>query len=505
MKSIFTPDEMRSIDRAATEQFGIAPALLMENAARSACEILSEIFKKHNLLKPSVLILCGSGNNGGDGFAIARMLHEEFSVRILWIGSTEKMSPETLANYKSVELLKIPCDHISEETFKNTSFKSDVILDCLIGTGGSENLRGFVADILKGLQNVEALKFAIDVPTGVNAETGATHESAFKSEYTITMCAAKIGMFLQNAPEYCGEIHIADIGAPNILLKDSSVKIIEQSDIRQILLIRNRNTSKFDYGRVAVIAGSRDMPGAVALTANAAISAGAGLVELFTPNIHALVMPEIMPHLVKSTDDGTIHPDEFEKLFKSIEKADVLAIGPGLGANEETISALQNFLKRVLQEFPEKKIVIDADGLKAVNSLHLNQNVILTPHIGEFARLLKIERDEVFKNSFELVKKTAMEMNCTILLKGATTIISNGRESYFKMTGNPGMATAGSGDVLTGIIAALCGQKVEPLEAAALGAFLHGASGDYYAKNYSQETLTATKIIENLENVLKDV
>jgi ADP-dependent NAD(P)H-hydrate dehydratase / NAD(P)H-hydrate epimerase len=502
MKYILTPEQMRKADHTAIDEYGIPGMILMENAARSASDYIKAVFEAKELVNPSVIILCGSGNNGGDGFALARHLHESCKVKVFWIGSTEKMSPETLINFNALSKLDIFVEDIDlEEHLSDIDLIADCFIDALIGVGGLENLHGLALSILKKIKDIDCLKVAIDVPTGLNSETGDAHEDCFRADMTVTMFAEKTGLLLNDGPDYSGVVEIADLGAPaSIIEKLSNIFVLENEDIINIIPSRKRKSSKFDYGRVLIIAGSRNYPGAAALAANAAITAGAGLVFLFTSQIHPSLMPEIIPRILPVTEKGNISYKAFEQILDEAQKADSIVIGPGLGDEPETFELVKNLINNISKDIP---LIIDADGLKAIDkNTILHKNILLTPHTGEFSHLTAIPREQVEKNSLELACKIADKLNCNILLKNVPSIITDGNRTYLNTNGNPGMATGGSGDVLSGIIASFAAQGVPLLEAAAAGAFVHAQTGDRYVEDYSPLSLTASKLIDYLKEVL---
>jgi len=515
MHYLLTTAESYEADRRASKDFDIPPMVLMENAARSAAEIILARLAKVYPAKPldtlRVIILCGSGNNGGDGYAIARHLHEKLCVAVAWMEPTKSMSKETFANFEIVNALKIPqVILMNSEDFQHLDFRQfDCVVDCLIGIGGGAELRGMVVPLLQKLHEYNhsgkwkspLYSIAIDCPTGLDTTTGEAHEMCFEADLTITMYAEKIGLRRNAGPAVCGEITVATIGAPmNILPKVATNARLEANDIRRLLPARKRETSKFDYGRVVLIAGSVSMPGAAALCANAAITAGAGLVELYATAFHPMLLPEIIQKPQPKTENGTLAPEAFDALLAACRKAQSVVIGPGIGDNVDTITMLTRLLAEIPTQIP---VLIDADGLRIISPKSiLRSNILLTPHAGEFHHLTGIDREEISKKSVECAVEYAQKTGCTLLLKGVPTIITDGKFSYWNCGGNPGLATAGSGDVLSGIIAGLLAQSVAPLEAGALGAYLHAAAGDWYAEKYSCETLTASKIIECFAEVI---
>lgn len=499
MKYILTPNEMRKADSTAIDEKGIPSIILMENAARSAAEYLIDIFEESEIFYPRVTFFCGSGNNGGDGFAMARHMIEYCLVSVYWIGSTDKMSEETKANFDSIKNLGINLIHIeNEEDLETIDFETDCVVDSMIGVGGSENIRGMAYEILKLLSEYQGLKVAVDAPTGLNTETGVAGDHCFMADITITMFAIKSGMLLNDGSKVCGEIFVAYLGAPeSIVMQLSKIKSIEEHDLPYILPIRDEVSSKFDYGRVMVIAGSKRFPGAAAMTANAAIKSGAGLVQLYSTALHPAILPEVIPYEVKSTESGSISSNEKEFLLKEIEKANVVAIGPGLSDDKDTIALVNDLVAEIPDD---KSIILDADATRIISKeKKMRKNIIITPHTGEFSRFSGIDRSEIENNSAEIAKKWAKELNCTVLLKHIPVIITDGDNSYWNINGNSGMASGGSGDVLTGIIAGLLAQEIEPLEAAAYAAFIHARAGDIYIQEYSEHTLTASNLLDLIE------
>ena len=500
MNYILTPDEMRKADATAIEKYGIPSIVLMENAARSAADYLLDIFEENEIFCPRVTFFCGSGNNGGDGFAMARHLIEDCLVNIYWIGKKEKMSEETRSNFESISKLGVNIIHLeNEDDLETIDFDTDCIIDSMIGVGGSENIRGIAFEILKLLSEYQGLKVAVDAPTGLNTETGIAGDHCFMADLTITMFSIKSGMLINDGLDVCGDIVVANLGAPeSIVMEISKIMALEENDLTYLLPIRKNLSSKFDYGRVVVIAGSERFPGAAALTANAAIKSGAGLVQLYSTSLHPSLLPEVIPYKLDKTDSGSISLKNKDFLLKEIEKANVVAIGPGLSDDKETI----DLINHLVDEIPEdKSIIIDADATRIINKdSKLRQNIIITPHTGEFSRLSGIERKEIEIDSTKLAKEWAEKLNCIILLKHIPVVITDGDTSYWNFNGNPGMASGGSGDVLTGIIAGLVAQGIETLEATALSAFIHAKAGDMYVEEFSENTLTASNLISYLED-----
>jgi len=504
MINILTPDEIRQADSYAINGLSIPSIVLMENAARSSAIYIKEIFAEKNILTPKILILCGNGNNGGDGYAIARHLNNAFDVTVYWIGSIDKMSPETKSNFESVMKIGIKNQFISKiEDINSLNFEFDCIIDSLIGVGGSENIKGIAEGLLLKVKDINKLKFAIDTPTGLNTLTGKAHPACFKADYTITMFAWKLGLILNDGYDFSGKILKADLGAPESIVENLSQNyIFTKEDIQNIFPARKRKSSKFDYGKLLIIAGSKKYPGAAALTSNAAIKMGTGLVSLFSTAFHPAIYPEIINIYGSETKDGSLSKKNMDKLIDLADNSDSIIVGPGLTDNYETIQMVQELIDEINVKIP---IIIDADGLKSISTnKKLRKNIILTPHTGEFSRISGVERKEIELDTYNNGKFLANELDCIIHLKSVPSITTDGEKSYLTITGNPGMATGGSGDVLSGIIGSLLAQKIDPFRAASLGAYIHSLAGDKYIEANPVYTLLASDIINNLAKVLKD-
>lgn len=497
MKPVLDPASVRELDAACIAEAGLSAAGLMERAARSASKIVKTLLRPDR--RSRILIVCGAGNNGGDGYAMAWMLADVADVTVIALETSPHTTAETHLNRdKAAACCPVrsmdDIDIIANERW-------DVVIDALIGVGGSGVLRDPLRSVVDVLNGIHALKVAIDVPTGLDALTGTYDCTVFRAHHTITMAALKPGLLRGRGRRVCGVLHDADIGAPDDMLwRYVRGFVLEEADIRNLLPRREDATSKFDYGRVLVIAGSMAMSGAASLCAHAAIAAGAGLVELATPSVHPHTPREVIAHIMPTTDTGTIASSAREALHALAERATVLAIGPGLGTHVDTIA----MMAELVNDLPEAKpVVIDADGLRIVPLLTRPlDNVILTPHIGEFARLLGEERTSIVDTVVERAVAYAGERDCILHVKDVPSVTTDGTMICYTVAGNPGMSTAGSGDVLTGIIAAMCAQHVRPYMAASLGAFLHATAGDILAVSQSMETMMAGDLIGALKGAI---
>ena len=458
MIPIITPKEMYLLDDYLINYVKIDSKLLMENAAVYIYNKIVEFIP----LNSNILVLCGTGNNGGDGLALIRHLKNDYNIEFAIIGDKNRQSIDNKYNYDVLQALQIIETKEDEINYE----KYDCIIDSIYGIGGKTPLNSDIEKLITKVNRLQLKRIAIDVPTGLNSETGIANNPTFNADYTFTMYAVKTGLLLNDGKDFTGKIECLSLGVPKDLI-NSFAKINKFDEYKP--LIRKHNSSKFDYGKCAIIAGSTNMPGAAALACNAAISSGAGLVYLITTKVHPSIYPEVICFNIDDYDLDSILDPEIQSILTNV---DSIIIGPGLG-NSNNINLM---VKHILNSFPSKKFIIDADGIRTLdyNSVY-NKNITITPHLGEFARLLDKNRYEISKNIIELVKHTSEKMNINILLKGTTSIISNGEDVYLVSDGVPELATAGSGDVLSGILGAHINHNIKnnSLESIANATLLH--------------------------------
>lgn len=482
MIPILTSKEMYSLDSHLINNIGFESKLLMESAAIYISSQIKKIIPKNS----KILILCGIGNNGGDGLAISRHLMNNYDINFTLIGNMSKQSEDNKYNYNILKSLKIKEIKPSEIEFD----KYTCIIDGLLGIGSKPPLDGDIVTVLNKANNSSCLRIAIDVPTGLNVDNGIAHSTTFLADYTFTMYAEKTGHYLNDGKDFCGEIIVIDLGIPNKLIESYS-SISKYNNLLQIK--RKYNSSKFDYGKCVVIAGSEFMSGAAALTCNSAISAGAGLVYLITTKRNQSLFSEIITYEVNELNKNVLDKSELTKL---LENCNSIVIGPGLGKSKD----ITQMISSILSNYPEKRYIIDADGISALDcNKSYNKNITITPHIGEFANLINLDRIEIECDLVNLVKETALTMNINIILKGSTTIISNGEEVILVTEGVPEMATAGSGDVLSGILGAQINlnQKIPILECLANGVLTHITAAKYILNKKNH--IIASDIIKGLQ------
>ena len=486
---LVTAKEMKALDVQAQNDYAMPGILLMDNAAQAVAEAVHEALTA--LEGERVVIFCGGGNNGGDGLGAARWLQSYgVSVRAFIVGAAldavQGDAALELAMFTKaggrVEALSTEDDWVLAEL---AASKADVLVDALLGTGFHGELEGDVLRACELLNKSEKYILAVDIPTGVNADNGAVSEHAVRADHTVTMALVKTGLLLYPGREYCGDIELADISMPVKLVEDYKSDKYRLTDeiVRELLPLRKANAHKGDAGRVVICAGSPGYTGAAALASDAAVKAGAGLVSLYTPlssrDVLAIKLTEVMVHGLLERMPGILGGGAASDVASSAEAADVLAIGPGLGTSESTQEAVRTILQKITTP-----VVIDADALTALAGhteilAAMQAQKVLTPHPGEMARLTGLEIAEIEADRINVAKKYAEQWQAIVVLKGAPTVIGcpNGTV-YVNSTGNSSLATGGSGDVLTGIIAGLAAQEISLQEAAICGVYLHGLAAE---------------------------
>lgn len=516
---VLTPAMMRKCDQE-TIKSTYPEILLMESAAVGTARLVEEIinneiyFKEKKELKITVLV--GKGNNGGDGLAAARILKNwGYQLKIILSSTKTELQGINKKNFELASFNKIKSDQfedLKEKKFIEMINDSDLIIDALLGTGISGQLRGNIKKIINLInQNIDKqpLTIAVDIPSGIMGKTGRRAGAAIKADHTATMAAYKRGLLLYPGRDYAGKIEVINIGIQKETIEKNgdSLKYFTYQEAKKIIPQRKNNGHKGDFGKLAVLAGSQGMTGAPILSTKAALKSGSGLVYLLiAEEIEALTTAQLneVVGLALPSKNGVIAENSIENILQFSEKIDVLAVGPGLGST----SSVQKIIREILENL-NIPLIMDADAINAVTDLDLLKNysgeLILTPHPGEMARLTALTIKEINNNRIEIAREFAQKNNLTLILKGAATITAaaDGR-AYINSSGCNGMATAGSGDVLTGIVSSLRAQKLQAFEAAALAAYIHGRAGEYAAEIESDFSLIAGNIIDNLAKVWKE-
>jgi NAD(P)H-hydrate epimerase len=512
---IATAKKMQEIDRIAIDDYGIPGIVLMENAAKG---VVASMFKKFPDIKDKKIgIFAGKGNNGGDGLAAARLLaNEDIPVEVYLLTKKEMLNGDAKVNLNSAEEKGIKILEITSldelEAVKDNILKNDIFIDAIFGTGLTSGVKGYYTDIINFINSSKKFILSVDIPSGLSSDTGEIIGEHIRADLTVALCLPKIGEILYPAAEYIGELDIVDIGIPELIInnRDIETNLIEERDAVRILPKRRPDTHKGTYGHLAVIAGSRGKGGAAALSSISALRAGAGLVTLALPerlNIAFEVgIPEVMTLPLPDTKYGTIDKPAYKILLKFLEGKSAVLIGPGLTTNPSTSSLIKNLIKQI-----SCPMLIDADGLNIIaDKIELLKDkpspVIVTPHPGEMARIFNKTSKEIQANRIESSKRLAVEYRLYVILKGARTIIATPEgDIYINPTGNPGMATAGTGDVLSGIIAGFLCQGLSAKDSSILGVYLHGMAGDIAAENMSQTALIAGDLLKTFPEAVKQI
>ncbi len=501
---VLTNQEMQAIDRRAIRNLGIPGAVLMENAGRGCVDVLEKYFDLQNL---NTLVVCGKGNNGGDGFVIARhLINRGASVTVALLGKSGELRPDARLNYNAlcrtgvkVIGLKTTADLKTILTRKHPA----LIVDAIFGTGFKGKPSKFFANIFECINESEAFIFSVDIPSGVIGDTGQFDLSCIIADATAAMCLPKRGNMLYPGREFCGDLHIVDIGVPYNLIDQGYPELIEFDRIKKLLPLRPPDGNKGTFGQVLIIAGARGYAGAAAMASRAALKTGAGLVRLAAPlgvvqTIEASTM-EIVKVPLRETGNGSISANAADQLTEAFSKSDVVVIGPGLTTHSETAA----FVKKILPAITVP-LIIDADALNIIaGDINILGKIkapgMITPHPGELSRLTGHDPAEINDRRIDLAHEFAGQHGVTIVLKGAPTVIASpGGEVLINPTGNSGLASAGSGDVLVGMIAGFLAQQTSIIDAARLGVFMHGLTADLIARDASEYSMTAGDLLNNI-------
>ncbi len=495
MQYLVNSREMKHYDTNTSTTFQIPSLVLMERAALEVVRVI----KEERIKAENVFVVCGSGNNGGDGFAVARLLHlEGKKVRIVFSGEEKKATEETK---KQLAILKAYGVAIEKEFPADET--PDLLIDAVFGIGLSRNIEGEYAELLNQMNEVSAVKLALDIPSGVNASDGNVMGTAFRADYTVTFAYGKIGMYLWPGNELCGKICIRPIGIDekSWLEKKPAVAAYTLQELEQIPA-RKSHSNKGTYGKVLLIAGSVNMAGAAIFAARAAYTMGCGLVRVYTPEENRQIIQQTVPEAILTTYSGK--RVELQELIEAIQWADVIACGPGIGTGDVSKSIVKNVLKNAAVP-----VVLDADALNiAAEDTSLLQrphtDLIVTPHLGEMSRLNGDIVSFIQTRLLETAEEFARQYNVVCVLKDEHSVVSIPYgQTYLNLSGNHGMATAGSGDVLTGILASLLAQGLHTEQAAPLGVFLHGLAADEILEETGSYGMLAEDIIKGLQKVLR--
>lgn len=485
---LYRAAQVRELDRIAIEEHGIPGYTLMQRAGAAAFELLRQSWPKAR----RILVVCGGGNNGGDGYVVARLARQAgFEARILAVAEPERLRGDAQTAWRDAQADDIPIAPFSPDELD----RADLLVDALLGTGLEREVTGLWRDAIEAMNASATDILALDLPSGLQADTGAVLGTAVRAAATMTFIGLKQGMFTGQGPACCGAVYFTDLGVPPDIysvLHPAGWRYAG-GDLTTWLPRRARSAHKGNFGHVLVVGGDLGLAGAARMTAEAATRCGAGLVSVATRAAHAglqaAARPEVMFHGVET-------PEQLEPL---LDRASVIAVGPGLGRDEWGRALWGAVLAR------SKPLVVDADALNLLAiTPAFRESWILTPHPGEAARLLKMLPAQVEADRFAAAEELALRFGGVAVLKGSGSLIASKADGQVAVcaSGNPGMASGGMGDVLTGVIAALAAQGLSLFAAARIGTYLHGQAGDQAAYSDGERGLLATDLLPILRRLV---
>jgi hydroxyethylthiazole kinase-like uncharacterized protein yjeF len=515
MIRVVTAREMQDLDRRTVTEFGMPSLLLMENAGAETARAVWETFLR--LPGRRAAILCGRGNNGGDGFVVARHLaNHGLQVRTLLVGRRQDVKGDARVNLDILDKMGAGPQEITTaddlHAVREALAAADVVVDALLGTGSQGPAHGLIAEVIGLVNGAGRPVAAIDLPSGLTADDPDPPGPAIRAQLTVTLGLPKPALLLYPAAASVGALRVVGIGMPEPLTRGGGgcLGLLQRADVAPALPPRDPAAHKGTFGHVLVIAGSAGKTGAATLTSQAALRAGAGLVTLAVPRslnpILEVKLTEVMTQPVAETEVQTIGRAAGGELLDLARGKSAVAIGPGLGSHPDTQALVRDLVASL--RIP---VVLDADGINAFAGAadllaQAGGPLILTPHPGELSRLLGADRDALLRGRLALVPETARRLRATLVLKTARTLIASPQgEVRIVPTGNPGMATGGTGDVLTGLIAGLLAQGADPLLAASAGSYLHGLAGDLAAAQLGQEAMLAGDLLDRVPEAIRRV
>lgn len=496
---ILSAEAMREVDRCAIEELGIPSLVLMENAAIGVVDAIGEIYEEAE----SAAIFCGPGNNGGDGLAIARHLAVRgYEVQVFLVAGRRGMRGDAEVQLGICRRQGLAIQEVADEDgvveALEEAREADLIVDALFGTGLSKPLEGLLADLVQGLNDLPVPCVSVDLPSGLNGSRSEPLGPHIEADLTVTFAAPKIAHVFPPASESVGELVVTDLGIPPELVEEAEeeggpLHLLVGEELAGLLPEREPGTHKGDYGHVLLVAGSPGKAGAAILAARAAVRSGAGLVTAAVPESILDVVD------LGSIESMTLPLRSLDQALDAAEGKSVLAMGPGLGQEDGTAEAIRRIAGEV-----SLPLILDADGInafagRAAELAGRSAETVLTPHPGELGRLLGMSTSEVQDDRIAAARRAAVEAEAVVVLKGHRTLVATpGGEVHVNTTGNPGMASGGTGDVLTGLIAGLSAQGLGALDAARLGVYLHGLAGDLAAARTGETALAAGDLLTYL-------
>jgi len=506
--------QMREADRRTIDDIGIPSLVLMENAGRQAVAAMEAMYT--DLLERRIAVLCGRGNNGGDGCVVARTLVQRGAdVSVFLLGRVADVRGDARTNLEILGRLGVTVVEVDDSQAWELHFSevsdSTLVIDAVFGTGLNAPIAGFIESVVADVNASGIPIVSIDIPSGLSADSPEPIGPSMHASLTVTLAAPKLPLVLPPAEAHAGSIVIADIGVPASIidaLDGPRIHLLTRSSMRELITPRAPDGHKGDYGHVLIVTGSRGKTGAAHLAAVGALRSGAGLVTIATPagcqSTVAAMAPEYMTEALPEDDDG-LRPEGVERVLEMAR--DVIAIGPGLGQTPRVRAFVQQLVDRA-----SMPLVVDADGLNAFAgdpdrlTGREGRDVIITPHPGEMARLVGMSTDEVQANRLDIARNFAVAHHVYVVLKGHRTLVATPDEQVFiNPTGNPGMATGGTGDVLTGMIAAWLAQLMDAEAACKLAVYLHGMAGDLAESEEGEVSMTSADLATHIGGAVLDL
>jgi hydroxyethylthiazole kinase-like uncharacterized protein yjeF len=507
---ICTPNQMQEIDRKAITGMSIPGLALMENAGRLTYEMIVVHFGSVHAKK--IAVVCGKGNNGGDGFVVARYLQENrAAVEIFLLCRKDEIKGDAAANLARAEKLGIAINEITEPSQFNLDDETYLIVDAIFGTGFQGEIKPPYDAIINRINESDIFVASVDCPSGLDGATGKISDPTVIADLTVTFGLPKIGQVLYPGKAFCGILEVVDIGFPPGLDNDINTHLLSSLEATTLLPARPPDGHKGDFGKLFVLAGSIGYTGAAALTSLAALRGGTGLVILGIPaTLNAIMETKLTEVITKPLPDvkkgGHFALRGMGEIRQQIDWADAIAIGPGIGTHHETAELVTRLVKQI-----EKPLVLDADGLNIIakDKDALKQHkcpLVISPHAGEFSRLTGLPIDQIEANRFEIAREFAHANNLVLILKGAPTLVAlPSGELHINYSGNDGMATAGSGDVLTGLIGGFLAQGLSIEHSALLATYAHGLAGDIAADAFGKRGMIAGDILDCVPQALMEL
>jgi NAD(P)H-hydrate epimerase len=508
---IATAQQISELDRRAAEDFGVPTATLMENAGKHVATVVSQLIEQRGGRR--IVVLAGKGNNGGDGLVAARYIkNPRLEVSAYLTAPASEFDGDAAKALAAAREAWVPIHSLAtagSDEIEDLLGTADIIVDAIFGTGFRGPAREPAASMIAAANRTGKPIVAVDVPSGLNADTGKPEGPCIRATATVTMGLPKVGLVIYPGAEYVGQLYVADIGYPPGLSPDHEVptRLVTADMVKSRIPARKPDTHKGTYGTVLVVAGAVGYTGAAAMTTLGALRAGAGLVRVAVPQaIYEIVASKVTEGMpVPLPDrDGALAPEAADRVVELAKDSTVVAVGPGLSMGPGTAEVVTMLLRT------QTPLVIDADGLNVLagstERLPRSAPTIITPHPGELGRLLGVSASDVQRDRLQAARSAASAFRCVVLLKGARTVVAiPDGEAFIIPTGNPGMATGGMGDVLTGAIAALLGQGLDALSAAYAGAYVHGLAADLLAADRGQVGMLATEVADRLPAAIRRV